>query len=145
MENFFINLYELFVDGALLDDLIDEKMIVTFSVMSLLVPLTFALLFYKLYDRVGFSKRRHWLVVMFSSGMIVLLWILTACFTKENEQIPRPTAVVEENQEVQFMFDQGTSVFLEYSFEMLVLAFIYFFIFSLGLRLISTNNRKTPF
>lgn len=145
MENFFISLYELFVDGALLDDLIDEKMIVTLSVMLILVPLAFALFFYKLYDRVGFSKRRHWLLMMFSSGLIVFFWTLIACFAKQNEQIPRPTAVVEENQEVQFMFDQGTSVFLEYSFEMLVLAFIYFFVFSLGLKFISINNRKTPF
>lgn len=145
MENFFINIYDLFVDGALLDDLIDEKMIVTLSVMSILVPLAFTLFFYKLYDRVGFSKRRHWLLMLFSSGLIVFFWTLIACFTKQNEQIPRPTAVIEENQEVQYMFDQGTSVFLEYSFEMMVLAFLYFFIFSLGLRLISINNRKTPF
>ena len=145
MENFFVSLYEIFVDGSLLDDLIDEKLIVSLSLMSLLVPLLFAVFFYKIYDRVGFSKRRHWLLTMFISSLVVFFWTLITCFTMQNRQIARPVTVMEENQEVQFMFDQGSSVFFEYSFEMFVLATLYFFIFSLGLRLISTNNRKTPF
>ena len=145
MENFFINIYDLFVDGSLLDDLIDEGLIMSLSLSTFFIPFLAAILFYYVINSVRFCKKRHWSMMMLIAAVFVFLVNITTCISMAGKQIPRDKAAAEAGQPVKFMFDQGDSVFFMFSLQMFLLACLYFLVFSIMVKWWSTNCRKTPF
>ncbi len=135
------NFYGLFVDGSLLDDIIDEGLIMSLSLSTFFIPFVGVISFYYLINRVRFSKKRHWALMMLISGVLVLIVNLSTCISMAGKQILRDPS----NPAAGFMFDQGDSVFFMFSLQMFLLSCFYFFIFSIILKWWSTNCRKTPF
>jgi hypothetical protein len=141
MEDFLISIYELFVDGSLLDDLIKEGLVMPLSLSSLLIPLLGVAAFYYVINSVRFYKKRHWGLTMLISALIVFIVNLSTCISMAGKQIPKDP----DNEAAGFLFDEGDSVFFMFGLQMFVGACLLFFIFSIILKWWSTNCRKTPF
>ncbi|WP_394991632.1 hypothetical protein [Emticicia sp.] len=141
MENFFINIYNLFVDGSLLQDLIDEGLIMSLTPSAFFITLFCAISFYYFINSVRFCKKRHWLITMLISAIIVFIVNILTCFSMAGREILRDPS----NPPAGFLFDQGDSVFFMFSLQMFLLACFYFAIFSIIVKWWSTNCRKTPF
>jgi hypothetical protein len=134
-------IYSLFVDGSLLDDLSDEKLVTPLSIYTFLVSLVGVVLFYYIINSVRFCKKRHWVIMLAISGLVVFIINIATCFSMEGKQIPRDAS----NPSAGYLFNQGDSVFFIFSLQMFLFACFYFFILSIIVKWWSTNCRKTPF
>jgi hypothetical protein len=134
-------IYSLFVDGSLLDDLSDEKLVTPLSIYTFLVSLVGVVLFYYIINSVRFCKKRHWAIMLGISGLVVFVINIATCFSMEGKQIPRDAS----NPAAGYLFNQGDSVFFIFSLQMFLFACFYFFILSIIVKWWSTNCRKTPF
>ncbi len=141
MENFLISIYELFVDGSLLDDLEEAKLIIPLFYPLILIPLAGVGAFYYGINSVRFYKKRHWGITMLSSALIVFIVYISTCISMAGRQIPKDP----NNEKAGFIFNQGDSVFFTFSLQMFVGSCLLFFIFSVILKWWSTNCRRTPF
>jgi O-antigen ligase len=141
MEKLFENIYALFVDGSLLDDLRDQGLIMPLSLSNFVVPLVGVIAFYYVINSVRFCKKRHWAITMFISALLVFIINISTCVSMAGKQIP----VDASNPEAGFLFSQGNTVFTMFSLQMFLLACFYFFILSIISKWWSTNCRKTPF
>lgn len=141
MEDLFINIYDLFVDGSLLDDFIEEGLIMSLSLSAFFIPFFGAIAFYYIINSVRFCKKRHWLITMLLSALIVFVVNISTCISMARREILKD----KSNPEAGFLFDQGDSVFFMFSLQMFLLACFYFAIFSIIVKWWSTNCRKTPF
>jgi hypothetical protein len=141
MEDLFINFYDLFVDGSLLDDLIEEGLILSLSLSTFFIPFLGAIIFYYIINSVRFCKKRHWLFMMLISALIVFVVNISTCISMAGREILRD----KSNPEAGFLYDQGDSIFFMFSLQMLLLACFYFTILSITVKWWSTNCRKTPF
>lgn len=141
LENFFVSFYNLFVDGSLLDDLIEEGLIMSLSLSTFFVPFLGVIAFYYIINSVRFCKKRHWLITMLISAVIVLIINISTCISMAGREILKD----KYNPEAGFLFDQGDSVFFMFSLQMFLLSCFYFFVFSIIVKWWSTNCRKTPF
>lgn len=141
MEDFLISIYELFVDGSLLDDLIKEGLIMPLSLSLLAISLIGVVAFYYIINSVRFYKKRHWGLMMLISALIVFVVSLTTCISMAGKQIPKDP----DNVAAGFLFNEGDSVFFMFSLQMFIGTCLLFFIFSVILKWWSTNCRKTPF
>jgi hypothetical protein len=145
MENFLENFYAIFVDGALLDDLITEGMILPLSVTFLFIPLFLGLLFYKVFDSVTYSEIKHWVLVCIISGTFTFVCTLVTCIGLQNKEILRENIDLDAIQDDQFLFDQGIGVFSVFAIQTFILSLLLLLFFSLILKRFSTNNRRNPF
>jgi hypothetical protein len=141
LEKILINFYDLFVDASLLDDLIDEGLIMSLSLSTFFIPFLGAIAFYYVINSVRFCKRRHWLITMLISAVIVFVVNISTCISMAGREILRD----KSNPEAGFLFTQGDSVFFMFSLQMFLLACFYFAIVSIIVKWWSTNCRKTPF
>ncbi len=141
MEDLFINFYDLFVDGSLLDDLIEEGLILSLSLSTFFIPFLGAITFYYIINSVRFCKKRHWLFTMLISALIVFVVNISTCISMAGREILRD----KSNPEAGFLYDQGDSIFFMFSLQMFLLACFYFTILSITVKWWSTNCRKTPF
>lgn len=141
MEDLFINFYDLFVDGSLLADLIQERLIMPLSLSTFFIPFLCVIAFYYAINSVRFCKKRHWLITMLISALIVFVVNISTCISMAGREILRD----KSNPEAGFLYDQGDSIFFMFSLQMLLLACFYFTILSITVKWWSTNCRKTPF
>ncbi|MCP9769421.1 hypothetical protein EGI22_16075 [Lacihabitans sp. LS3-19] len=143
MENFFISIFSLFVDGSLLDDLIRQGLVLPLGFTMLLAPLALTVLFYAIINSVRFSKRRHWLLVLLISFVIVLASFYFTSVQMADLEILRDP----ENKEAGYLFNQGDAFFLSGGLGVGLASIIPFFLFSMILKYLpfSTNTRRTPF
>ena len=141
MEKFLISIYKLFVDGSLLDDLIQEGLIIPLFFPLILIPLIGVVAFYYVINSVRFYKKRHWGLTMLISALIVFIVYISTCISMAGKQIPKDP----DNDKAGFLFNQGDSVFFIFSLQVFVGACLFFVIFSIILKWWSTNCRKTPF
>lgn len=141
MEKFLISIYELFVDGSLLDDLDKKGLILPLFFPLTLIPLAWVGTFYYLINSARFCKKRHWVLTMLISALIVFVVNLSTCMSMAGKQILKDI----DNVNAGFLFNQGIPVFLLFGFIMFLGACLFFLIFSIILKWWSTNCRKTPF
>jgi hypothetical protein len=141
MEDLFINFYDLFVDGSLLADLIQERLIMPLSLSTFFIPFLCVIAFYYAINSVRFCKKRHWLITMLINALIVFVVNISTCISMSGKEILRDPS----NPAAGFLFDQGDSVFFIFSLFMFSLSCVYFFIISVIVKWWSTNCRKTPF
>jgi len=141
MEDLLINFYDLFVDGSLLNDHIEEGLILSISLSTFFIPFLGAVSFYYFIDSVRFCERKHWLFTMFICALIVFVVNISTCISMAGREILKD----KSNPEAGFLYDQGDSVFFMFSLQMFLLACFYFTILSIIVKWWSNNCRKTPF
>jgi hypothetical protein len=145
METFLENFYGIFVNGALLDDLIETGLILPLTSTFLIIPAIIGFFFYKVIDSVKYSKQKHWVFVWLVSGALTFICSFATCIGMQNEEILRANLDLDAVQDDQFLFDQGIGVFSVFSVETFILSLLLFLLFSLLLKRFSTNNRRNPF
>lgn len=141
MEDFLISIYELFVDGSLLDNLIKVRLIMPLSLSLFAITVIGVVVFYYVINSARFYKKRHWGFMMLISALIVLIVNLSTCISMAGKQIPKDPS----NPAAGFLFSQGDTAFFLFGLQMFIGACLLFFIFSVILKWWSTNCRKTPF
>jgi hypothetical protein len=141
MESF----YELFVDGSLLDDLIDQQLLIPTTLSWLIISVLGVLVFYyAVAIRPNRSKLPHWFGTLILTSLLVFSVQLSTCFSMQNREIARNPTAKPEN--ITYFFDQGGSVFFVFALEMLALTAILFFLLSIAVKFVGNHNaRKTPF
>ncbi|GAB4015148.1 hypothetical protein GCM10028808_39710 [Spirosoma migulaei] len=137
------DIYELFVDGSLLDDLIQEGLITPLFWTMLGISFAGVILFYYIINSTRFCRPSHWLLTLFFTGLLVFITHLGTCFSMANKQIPRDPNVPPA--EMHYLFDQGSSVFFSFALEMFGLAALLFFLMSMAFKWGSRNASRTPF
>ena len=145
METLFVNFYDLFVDGSLLDDLIDQQLIMSLSLSWLIISLLGVVAFYYgVAIRSNRSKLPHWFGTLILTSLVVFLVQLFTCISMQNREIPRNPTAKPEN--ITYFFDQGGAVFFVFALEMFSLTVILFFLLSIAIKFVGNHNaRKTPF
>ena len=144
MEDALYDIYKLFVEGSLLDDLYDNTLFTAITLTITVFTFLCCLLFYKnpFAFRTWFYKFKHWIITMFITGFLFgFLVAIITCFQKASEEALRN----EKDPEQGNYFDQGSSSFILLGVEFFIMSCILFFLFSLALRYISIIARKTPF
>ncbi len=144
MEDTLYDIYKLFVEGSLLDDLYDNTLFTAITISIVFGTFIICLLFYKnpFAFRTWFYKFKHWLMTMFTSGFLVgfLVGFIT-CLQKAGTEVMRN----EKDPDQGTYFDQGGASFILFGIELFVFSCVLFFLFSIALRYISVIARKTPF
>jgi len=139
MESIAITIYDWFTNGALLDDLIDQELILPLFWSLFGVSLLSVIAYYYLINSPRFSKLSHWFITMAISSLLISIIHFSTCTSMVNQQIIRtPGSAV-------YYFNQGTSVFFTFALQLFFFAGFLFLLFSVALKWWSTNARKTPF
>ena len=144
MEDILYDIYKLFVEGSLLDDLYENTLFTGISLITVLFTFVSCFLFYKnpFAFRTWFYKFKHWILTMVISGFLFgFLVAVITCFQKAGEEIARN----EKDIEAGTYFDQGSSSFIILGVEFFLMSCVLFFFFSLALRYVSVLAHKTPF
>ncbi|OZI08854.1 hypothetical protein BWI93_06360 [Siphonobacter sp. BAB-5385] len=141
MENLLYDFYALFVENSLLNDLYDETLLTSLTLTMLVFVLVGVAIYYFGMNKVRYAKASTWLAVLGSSAVLTMIVAIVTCSQKAAQEIPRRKGHPEQGR----FFDQGGSIFFGFGFEMLILAAILFFVLSLVVKNVSTNNRKIPF
>lgn len=134
-----ITIYDWFTNGALLDDIIDQGLILPlfwslfgFSFLSVIT-------YYYLINSPRFSKLSHWFITLSINSLIISIIHFSTCTSMADQQIIRtPGSAV-------YYFDQGRSVFFTFALQVFFFAGLLFILFSVVFKWWSTNARKTPF
>lgn len=143
MEDFAISVYDLFTNGSLLDDLIDQKLVLPLFWSLLGISFLVVIIYYYVINSPRFSKLSQWIITLAISSLIVGIIHFSTCASMANQQIPRdPNAPAET---VTYFFDQGTAVFFTFALQVFFIAISLFLLFSSAFKWWSTNARKTPF
>ncbi|MDR6196305.1 hypothetical protein [Siphonobacter sp. SORGH_AS_0500] len=141
MENLLYDFYALFTERSLLDDLYDEHLLTSLTTTLVVFVLIGIGAYYFGMNKVRYAKASTWLLVLGSSAVLTMIVAIVTCSQKADQEIPRRKG----HPELGRYFDQGGSVFFGFGFEMFLLAAVLFFILSLAVKNLSTNNRKIPF
>jgi hypothetical protein len=141
MEDALLDFYSSFAPQTLIGDLYDETMLTSLTLAVLFFTGLAAGLFYYGINSIRFGQFRHWIITMLVAGCITFVLVYGACTAQGNEGILRNNS----NPNLGYRFDQGADVFLLYSVEMLFMACLFFFLWSLALKWGSKNCRMTPF
>ncbi|QKZ15135.1 hypothetical protein [Spirosoma sp. KUDC1026] len=141
MEESLYNFYNLFVNSSLLEDLYQEELLspLTWTAIGLAFVVAFAFYIWP-FNRVSFSGLQHWLTMMGVSAVLLFIITLVTCYQKAGQEIPRDEADPEQG----YLFDQGVSTFLSFSFEMALLTAIIFFVISMIMKNFSKNAKHRP-
>ncbi len=141
MESF----YEFFVDGSLLDDLIDQQLLMPVTLSWLIISVLGVLAFYyAVAIRSNQSKLPYWFGTLIITSLLVFIVQLLTCFSMQNREIPRNPTAKPEN--ITYFFDQGGAVFFVFALEMFALTAVLFFLLSIAIKFVGNHNaRKTPF
>ncbi|GAB3695219.1 hypothetical protein GCM10027592_17040 [Spirosoma flavus] len=141
MEESLYNFYNLFVNGALLEDLYQEELLspLTWTAIGIAFVVAFAFYIWP-FNRVSFSGMGSWLLMMGVSALVLFVITLVTCYQKAGQEIPRDEADPDQGN----LFDQGVSIFLSYSFTMALLTVVIFFIISMVLKNFSKNAKHRP-
>ncbi|GAB3997405.1 hypothetical protein GCM10028807_42540 [Spirosoma daeguense] len=141
MEESLYNFYNLFVNGALLEDLYQEELLspLTWTAIGIAFVVAFAFYIWP-FNKVSFSGLGSWLLMMGVSALTLFVIALVTCYQKANQEIPRDEADLDQGN----LFDQGVSIFLSYSFTMALLTVIIFFIISMVMKNFSKNAKHRP-
>ena len=141
MEESLYNVYNLFVNGNLLEDLYQEALLspMTWTAVGIAFVVAFAFYIWP-FNKVSFSGMGSWLLMLGVSALFLFVITLVTCYQKANQEILRDEA--DPNQGT--LFDQGTSVFLSYAFEMALLTAVIFFIISMIMKTFSKNAKHRP-
>ncbi|MBO9637676.1 MAG: hypothetical protein J7576_05875 [Siphonobacter aquaeclarae] len=141
MENLLYDFYALFAERSLIDDLYDETLLTPLTLMMKGIPLIGAAIFYFGLNKVRYAKFSVWGSMLAACSVLVMIITIVTCNQKAAQEIPRKKG----HPELGRYFDQGGSVFFGFGFEMLLLSALVFFVVSLIIKNLSTNNRKIPF
>lgn len=141
MEESLYNFYNLFVNSSLLEDLYQEELLspMTWTAIGLAFVVAFAFYVWP-FNKVSFSEMSHWLLMTGISALLLFVISLVTCYQKANQDIPRDEADPDQG----ILFDQGTSVFLSYAFEMALLTAVIFFVVSMIMKNFSKNAKHRP-
>jgi hypothetical protein len=141
MEESLYNFYNLFVNSSLLEDLYQEELLspLTWTAIGLAFVVAFAFYIWP-FNRVSFSGLEHWLTMLGVSAVLLFVITLVTCYQKAGQEIPRDEADPEQG----YLFDQGVSTFLSFSFEMALLTAIIFFVTSMVMKNFSKNAKHRP-
>ncbi|MBD2704496.1 hypothetical protein IC229_27900 [Spirosoma sp. BT702] len=141
MEESLYNFYNLFVNGALLEDLYQEELLspLTWTAIGIAFVVAFAFYIWP-FNKVSFSGMGSWLLMMGVSALVLFVITLVTCYQKANQEIPRDEADPDQGN----LFDQGVSIFLSYSFTMALLTVVIFFIISMLMKNFSKNAKHRP-
>ncbi|GAB3746113.1 hypothetical protein [Spirosoma pomorum] len=141
MEESLYNFYNLFVNSSLLEDLYQEELLspLTWTAIGLAFVVAFAFYIWP-FNRVSFSGLEHWLTMLGVSALLLFVITLVTCYQKAGQEIPRDEADPEQG----YLFDQGVSTFLSFSFEMALLTAIIFFVISMVMKNSSKNAKHRP-
>jgi hypothetical protein len=141
MEESLYNFYNLFVNSSLLEDLYQEELLspLTWTAIGLAFVVAFAFYIWP-FNRVSFSGLEHWLTMLGVSALLLFVITLVTCYQKAGQEIPRDEADPEQG----YLFDQGVSTFLSFSFEMALLTAIIFFVISMIMKNFSKNAKHRP-
>jgi hypothetical protein len=141
MEESLYNFYNLFVNSSLLEDLYQEELLspLTWTAIGLAFVVAFAFYIWP-FNRVSFSGLEHWLTMLGVSAVLLFVITLVTCYQKAGQEIPRDEADPEQG----YLFDQGVSTFLSFSFEMALLTAIIFFVISMVMKNFSKNAKHRP-
>ncbi|MFT4033553.1 MAG: hypothetical protein QM669_14130 [Siphonobacter sp.] len=141
MENILYDFYALFAERSLIDDLYDETLLTPITLTMLGFVLGGIGVYYVGMNRVRYATFPTWLLVLAGSASLSMITTIVTCSQKAAQEIPRKKG----HPELGRYFDQGGSVFFGFGVEILLLAAVLFFMLSLLVKNLSTNNRKIPF
>ena len=141
-EDSLYSFYELFAPLSLVRDLFSEELLTTLTIMAIIIAFgAMAVYYYVLNGKSPkYDGMFHWFLMWFISGMLTFLVVLITCWQKAQEELPRT-----ENPDDGLLFDQGFGTFAAFSFEMMVITLLLFFIFSIVLKGWSTHAKTRPF
>ena len=129
------------VNRSLLDDLYLKTLLTPLTLVTLGVPLSFALIFYFLMDRARFARLTPWVLMLTGAAVLTAIVVYEVCRETAHKMEPRNPANPNEG----FFFDQGGGVFFTFALLLLVLSALLYFLFSILLRKFSTHLRFVPF
>lgn len=149
--DFIISLYDLFANGPLMDDLLDERIDLFGPLLWTMfgVTLVSTLIFYYVLNNQivtrsdRFSKTSYWIIALIVSMLIVFVSHLVTCLQMADKLIPRNPGA--SPKQVTFLFDQPDSVFFGFALQVAGLSIVLFFLLSMALKWGSSHASNKPF
>lgn len=141
MEESLYNFYNLFVNGALLEDLYQEELLspLTWTAIGIAFVVAFAFYIWP-FNKVSFSGLGSWLTMLGVSALTLFVIALVTCYQKAGQEILR----VEADPDQGMLFEQGVGVFVSFAFTMALLTAIIFFLISMLMKGFSSNAKHRP-
>ena len=134
--------YTWFAPESLLTDLYREELLTPLTLTTVAIALIGMAVYYYVLNRN--SPRNaglgQWGLSLLISGLITFLAVLITCFQKAADEQPR-----SQNPADGLLFDQGFGTFAGFALEMMLLAMLLFFVFSIFLKRWSTHAKIRPF
>ena len=148
--NFIIDFYDLFVNGPLMDDLLDERIDLFGTLFYTLAGSTLVGVVFYYYVLNGRHRRSskfaawgYWLAVLLTCAGLTLAAHFVTCLQMAEKLIPRnPKAPANQ---ITYFFDQPDSVFAGFAGQAAGLSIALFFILSILLKWGSGQAKKSPF
>jgi hypothetical protein len=146
-----IEFYDLFTNGPLMDDLLDERIDQFGSLFWTLIGLTLggAVLYYyglnhKVFVRANrFGKVIHWVLALIVTAVLVFVAHFVTLIQQADKQIPRnPQA---DPKTITYFFDEGDAVFFAFAGQVAGLSVVLFFLLSMAMKWGSTHAKNVPF
>ena len=144
MEDLLYDIYKIFVEDSLLDDLYDNTLFTPITIAMIFFTFLSCVLFYKnpFAFRTWFYKVNHWILTMVLSAFTFgFLLSFVTCLQKAADEILRNDLDPEQG----LYFDQGGISLVFFGIENFFVSCILFLIFSLFIRYTSILAKKTTF
>jgi len=140
--NLLDNFYRLFTENGLVTDMNRVRMLWVFTYIWTIIPLLICFLYYLIPPiSKHFRSRIGWIIFLIISAIIVLITAYSTFLGLEAQNILK----VKNDPNSGFRFGQGHSTFINFSFILLFLSTLLFFIYSLLIKRVSKYKFTTPF
>jgi magnesium-transporting ATPase (P-type) len=142
LEDSLYDFYNLFAPLSLVRDLYQEELLTTLTLSAAAIALAMMLIYYYVLNgtKPRFDGMGSWLLLWLTSGLLTFVVVVITCFQKEQDELPR-----SENKADGLLFDQGFGTFSGFAIEVLVLAMVLFFVFSVLGKNFSVHAYMRPF
>ncbi len=146
-----IDFYDLFANGPLMDDLLDERIDLfaplfwtLFGITLVVVVVYYYVMNHKIFVRANrFGKSIHWFIMLIISAILAFSTHVVTLLQMADRLVPRNPGAPPK--EITYFFDQSDAVFYGFAGQVAGLSMILFFLFSLALKWGSTHAKRTPF
>jgi hypothetical protein len=146
-----INFYDLFANGPLMDDLLDDRIDLFSPLVWTLLGITLGavVLFYYLLNNRAINRSSRfgnlptWIITLLAVAVMVFAAHAVTLSQMADRLVPRNPGA--DPKTITYFFDQSGSVFFGFALQVAGLSAVLFFLLSLALKWGSTHAKNVPF
>jgi|GEM_PF-5349387 len=142
------SIYSIFVEGQLMDDLLDKRIGLfspLFITMVVITVLGFIVFYYVLNNKKitrsnKFANNRYWLIIFLITLFMVFLIHFLTCIRWAGIRMPRNPEANDES--ITYFFNESYIVFFKFAFFATVISSLFFYLLSIFFRFRSDHAKN---